>query len=129
MFEKVKPAYIRFGKDKYPYVCDIRVLEQLQNKFEDLLIFEEKLLGIVPYFAENGERDRSKDGKKFPDVDAACSALLMMMEEGANVTASEITLPTLEELKMQGDYSLYEIVEFVHTEYMKNFINGRGRKN
>ncbi|MDO4648074.1 MAG: hypothetical protein Q4B26_05430 [Eubacteriales bacterium] len=129
MFEKVKPEYISFGKDKFPYVCDMRVLEQIQNKYEDLIVFEDKLLGIEPYFAENGDRDRAKDGKKIPDINVACSVLLMMMEEGAYVTASEITLPTLDELKMQGEYSLYEIVEFVHAEYMKNFIAGRGRKN
>ena len=59
MFEKIK--YIELSGEEFPIKCDILVLEKIQDKYEDLSEFENKLNGFTPAVDENGEYKRNEE--------------------------------------------------------------------
>lgn len=121
MFEKLKPEHVEIGTESYPYICDMKVLEQIQEKYGDLTEFEDKVLGLIPFFDSHGERNRKKDKHTIPDVERVCGAMAMMIAEGAEIEGAEIELPTADDLKRQNFIKPIALANLVYAEFVKNF--------
>lgn len=92
MFEKV--SYLTLSDQKYPYKCDILVLEKIQDEYGDLSDFENKLIGFTPAKNEDGSTKRNEDGYMIgvyetPDIKTLKKALFWMVQEGVEIEAEE----------------------------------------
>lgn len=66
---------ITLSGDKIPILCDLSVLEEIQQEFGDILTFSEKLIPI-------NETEDGKKVTKMPDVHAIVFALPRFIDEG-----------------------------------------------
>ena len=66
---------ITLSGDKFPILCDLAILEEIQEEFGDILTFSEKLIPI-------SETNDGKKITKMPDVHAICYALPRFIDEG-----------------------------------------------
>lgn len=92
MFEKVE--HIILSGQEYPIKCDLLVLEKIQEEYQDLNEFENRLTGFVPYRDEDGSIKRNADGymigtSETPDIKTLKKALFWMVQEGADIEAEE----------------------------------------
>ena len=118
MFDK-KLSEIEFGGKKYPYKCDLVVLERIQTEIGDVIEFEESIRGIK----------RQEDGTvKYvvPNVANVCKCFAWMIEEGIEITGEKIEPLTEDDLKRQDEYTLMELSVYAFEEYNKCFLSKRG---
>lgn len=91
MFEGLK--YIELSKEKYPYKCDMCVLEEIQNQY-GLTEFENRLTGFEPELDADGQYQRNEEGNiigryGIPDIRLLNETLCRMVREGLEIQADE----------------------------------------
>jgi len=113
--EKLKE--FELNETLYPYKCSLLVLDRIQREVGDLLEVEDKLRGFVPKVDEDGLIDRTTGKYTLPNVDLTCKCLSWMIEEGIDISGSELTAPTQKELMRQEEYSITELAQVVFREF------------
>ena len=127
MFEKIK--YIELSGEKYPIKCDIFILERIQDKYEDLSEFENRLNGFTPAVDENGEYKRNEEGRLVgfygePKMEALRDALIWMVQEGIEIeqeNGKDIQEVSGKALIRKVDMSPKELAEILHEEFARCF--------
>ena len=127
MFEKIK--YIELSGEEFPIKCDILVLEKIQDKYEDLSEFENKLNGFTPAVDENGEYKRNEEGRLVgfygePKMEALLDALEWMVEEGIEIeqeNGKDIQKASGKALIRKADMTPKELAEILHEEFARCF--------
>lgn len=118
MFENDVKEFEFDGK-VYPYMCTMLVLEKIQKFTGDLMDAEDKLKGFRPKIDADGIMDRLSGRYTLPDIELVAKSLCWMIEEGIEITGSD--LEPLKELdlkrKWTEEYSLVEIAIIVATEF------------
>lgn len=133
MFEKLN--YIELSGKKYPFKCDILVLEQVQEKYGDLAEFENKLSGFVPGVDEDGEYTRNDEGKIMgyygePNMEALGDFLFWTIEEGVEIErdehGTEMEVPEKKKLIRSVDLAPRELMEILRKEFTRCFERKNG---
>lgn len=128
MFEKLN--YIELSGKKYPFKCDILVLERVQEKYGDLAEFENKLSGFVPGVDEDGEYTRNDEGKVMgyygePNMEALGDFLFWTIEEGIEIEreerGEEMKVPEKKKLIRSVDLAPRELMELLRKEFSRCF--------
>lgn len=122
MFEAMR--YIELSGEKYPLKCDILVLERIQEEYEDLSDFENKLTGFQPEVDEVGEFVRNEDGYMvgrygIPDAKTVRKALVWMVQEGLDIEGKESVEE--KELVRKVDISPVELGKLLRNEFSRCF--------
>ena len=129
MFEKDDIKRLDLGGVSYPYVCDLVVLEMLQNEYGDLTEVNYGLRGFVPYKDENGVPDLSKEGTVVtPNVTMVAKAMAAMINEGIEVTGEELDPVTELDMKRQDDWTVFELSAFAWTAFDRSFVPKNRRR-
>lgn len=116
MFEE-KLKEFELNETMYPYKCSLLVLDRIQQEVGDLVEAEDKLRGFKPRVDADGLIDRTTGTWTLPSVDLTCKILSWMIEEGIDISGSELTAPTPKELMRQDEYSLTELAPIVFREF------------
>lgn len=108
---------IELSGDKFPILCDLAVLEEIQAEFGDIIAFSEKLFPIT----------EASDGKKItkmPDVHAITFALPRFIDEGIEAyNAShkiKIEKITQKEIFRRCDLSLIDTAMVIYQELWRS---------
>lgn len=127
MFE-ASPKEIEFDGVKYPYKCSNLVLEKIQQKTGDLAKAHDLIAGFRPKKDADGVEDRTEGTYTFPDISLVCESLAWMIEEGIEISGSELTAPTALEIKRQDEYSLKELAVIVFTDFNECIAGKKTKK-
>lgn len=128
MFEKMN--YIELSGVKYPFKCDMLVLERIQDKYKDLAEFENKLSGFVPGVDEDGEYTRNDEGRIIgyygePKMEALGDFLAWTIEEGIEIereeSGAEMEIPERKKLIRSVDLAPRELMEVLRKEFTRCF--------
>lgn len=124
-----KPETNNFLLDdnEYPIICDLIVLEKIQQKTGDIIKAEDLLRGFVPRVDSDGVIDRTVGTWTIPDIDLVTFTLAAMIEEGREVTGGDGSIPTTDDLKRQSEYGITELAKIVW-EPFENCIAGPVKK-
>lgn len=133
MFEK--PNYIELSGVKYPYKCDMFVLERFQDKYGDLSEVENKLRGFTPKRDETGEIEKDENGNIWgvygePNMTVLMDALAWMVEEGIDIereTGKEIEPVERKTLIRSVDVAPRELGNALHEEFKRCFARKNGK--
>lgn len=122
MFETMN--YIKLSGEKYPLKCDILVLEKIQEEYEDLSDFENKLTGFRPEVDGDGEIVKNKEGYMvgrygIPDAKTVRKALTWMIQEGLDIEGKELVEE--KELVRKVDISPMELGKLLRNEFSRCF--------
>ena len=122
MFETMR--YVELSGEKYPLKCDILVLEKIQEEYEDLSDFENKLTGFQPDLDEEGEIVRNEEGymvgrNGIPDAKTVRKALTWMVQEGLEIEGKEKI--DEKEIARKVDVSPVEIGKQLREEFSRCF--------
>lgn len=101
---------------EYPYICDMVVLERIQEKYTDLIAVEDGLRGFVPRVDADGVIDRTVGNYTIPRIGMVCDILSWMIAEGLDITGSEAAAPSPTDLKRSG-YGITEMAAIVFEEF------------
>ncbi|UWP60433.1 hypothetical protein [Ruminococcus gauvreauii] len=126
MFDEMQ--YLELSGEKYPYKCDILVLEKIQEEFGDLSDFDNGLLGFEAKYDENGNVVTNEEGfavgvTKIPNIKCVNSALYWFIQEGLAIEGKPGVMR--DELLRKVDLSPKEMGSLLHEELMRCFA----RKN
>lgn len=117
MIFETKPNTITLSGNELPFKCDNIVLEQLQEMYGDVFLYEEKLLGAYTEENKKGENVTRYSGK--PDTKAINDGLYLMVCEGLDIAGEEpIDRKTL--IRMI-DMHPVELTKVLHDEFMTCF--------
>lgn len=116
---------IEISGKEYPIKCDMVVLERIQKEYGDIRKYENSILGLVPYYDEDGNRDESRDENTIPDIETVCKSLSWMIEEGVEISGQELEIPDEKALMRQDDFSPTELALEVWKEFSKSFLSKR----
>lgn len=116
--------YIKLSGEKYPLKCDILVLEKIQEEYEDLSDFENKLTGFRPEVDEDGEIVKNEEGYMvgrygIPDAKTVRKALTWMIQEGLDIEGKELVEE--KELVRKVDISPMELGKLLRNEFSRCF--------
>lgn len=134
MFEKLN--YIELSGIKYPFKCDMLVLERIQDKYKDLAEFENKLSGFVPGVDEDGEYTRNDEGRIIgyygePNMEALGDFLAWTIEEGIEIereeSGAEMEIPERKKLIRSVDLAPRELMEILRKEFSRCFERKNGK--
>lgn len=134
MFEKMN--YIELSGVKYPFKCDMLVLERIQDKYKDLAEFENKLSGFVPGVDEDGEYTRNDEGRIIgyygePNMEALGDFLAWTIEEGIEIereeSGAEMEIPERKKLIRSVDLAPRELMEILREEFSRCFKRKNGK--
>lgn len=134
MFEKLN--YIELSGVKYPFKCDMLVLERIQDKYSDLAEFENKLSGFVPRVDEDGEYTKNNEGRIIgyygePNMEALGDFLVWTIEEGIEIEreehGTEAELPERKKLIRSVDLAPRELMEILRKEFSRCFERKNGK--
>ncbi len=89
-----KLTYIEVGKEKYPIKCDNLVLQQIQEEFGSVRLFEMALIGLVADKNPDGTDKRDDKGQLIlkhvePSIKAINFGLPLMVNEGLEIEAEQ----------------------------------------
>ena len=112
----------------YPILCDLIVLEKIQNEVGDIIAAEDKIRGFVPRMDADGVIDRTVGTWTIPDISLTCQALVWMMEEGQAVTEGKEEIPTVDDLKRQDEYTITDMALIVFEEF-ETCISGKKKRD
>ena len=133
MFEKLN--YIELSGVKYPFKCDMLVLERIQDKYS-VAEFENKLSGFVPGVDEDGEYTRNDEGRIIgyygePNMEALGDFLIWTIEEGIEIEreerGTETELPERKKLIRSVDLAPRELMEILRKEFSRCFERKNGK--
>lgn len=126
---KKEMNYIELSGESYPIKCDMIVLEQLQDIFGSIEVFEEKILGYYVKKDENGEKVLDASGEsvlvsKIPDPMAVGTALELFTAEGLEIEEK----PPVERktLLRKVDKRYTDLAMELHAEFMRCFERKNG---
>lgn len=127
MFDTLK--YIDLSGTKYPYKCDLFLLEKIQEEYKDLTEYENMLTGFIPNLDEDGEIVRNEEGLMIgrygaPNLGFLREALYDMIAEGIEIArekGEEYELPDKEHILRKVDMSPRELGEALHKEFLRCF--------
>lgn len=127
MFEN-ELTYITLSGRDFPIRCDMKVLEEIQDKYSDLVKFENLIYPHTPALDKDGKQKKNKEGDLLynigmPNIKAVNDALYFMVSEGLQVSGDEPV--ERNELLVYVDVSPQTIGEILAEEYDKCFV----RKN
>lgn len=117
---------ITINKVKYPYKCDLIVLESIQKEYRDIFEFERKLKGLEYQLDKNGNRLYDTDGTPIYDrvhfdIRALNLMLPLMINEGLQIdawqTGKAVELVDSEEIIRKCDIPLYDLWGMAVEEY------------
>ena len=91
---EIKVDHITIGDNKFPVYCDLRVLEQIQDKYETVSKYERALLGQEIVYDDDGNPLRNEDGSiektyREPSVKAIVTGLYLMVKEGQKIESKQ----------------------------------------
>lgn len=123
MFEKVN--HIKLSGEIYPIRCDMAVLEKIQDKYGDLIAFEDLIYKFEPKVDKNGNPVKSKEGLivgtyGYPKISAVNDALYWFVEEGMDIEEPGKTI-SKKELIRNVDLTPIDLAKVVHDEYVRCF--------
>lgn len=89
-----KLTYIEVGKEKYPIKCDNLVLQQIQEEFGSVRLFEMELIGLATDKNPDGTDKRDDKGQLIlkhvePSIKAINFGLPLMVNEGLEIEAEQ----------------------------------------
>lgn len=89
-----KLTYIEVGKEKYPIKCDNLVLQQIQEEFGSVRLFEMSLIGLAAEKNPDGTDKRDDKGQIIlkhvePSIKAINFGLPLMVNEGLEIEAEQ----------------------------------------
>ena len=89
-----KLTYIEVGKEKYPIKCDNLVLQQIQEEFGSVRLFEMVLIGLAAEKNPDGTDKRDDKGQIIlkhvePSIKAITFGLPLMVNEGLEIEAEQ----------------------------------------
>ena len=89
-----KLTYIEVGKEKYPIKCDNLVLQQIQEEFGSVRLFEMELIGLAADKNPDGTDKRDDKGQLIlkhvePSIKAINFGLPLMVNEGLEIEAEQ----------------------------------------
>lgn len=89
-----KLTYIEVGKEKYPIKCDNLVLQQIQEEFGSVRLFEMELIGLATDKNPDGTDKRDDKGQFIlkhvePSIKAINFGLPLMVNEGLEIEAEQ----------------------------------------
>lgn len=118
MFENDVKEFVFDGKT-YPYKCTMVVLEKIQQFTGDLMTAEDKLRGFRPKIDADGVMDRLSGTYTLPDIELVAKSLCWMIEEGIEITGSDMEPLSELELKRKWseNYSLTDVSIIAMTEF------------
>lgn len=126
-------SYIKIGRKEYPILCNIIVLEGLQNKYGTLTDYEYALRGITEVVDEDGVPVKDESGNNIleygtPSIEAIMDGIYPSICEGINyyneINEESMEIPT--ELQIKRcivsimDMSLKFFKEFIKCFEVKN---------
>ena len=131
MFDKLN--YIELSGEKYPYKCDLFLLEKIQEEYEDLSEYENMLMGFSPKRDDDGGIVRNEKGLmvgtyEIPNISLLKEALYDMISEGIEIAKEEgKEYPPIhkDRILRKVDMSPKELSELLHEEFSRCFA----RKN
>ena len=108
-----------FNGKAYPYKCTMLVLEKIQQHTGDLMAANDKLRGFRPKVDADGVMDRLSGTYILPDIELVAKSLCWMIEEGIDITESDIEPLKENELKRGWgeEYSLADVALLVVGEF------------
>lgn len=117
--------HITLSGKEYPVKCDMLVLEKIQDKFEDISEFENRLMGFTPSKNADGTNKRDKNGNTLgitgvPDIRALNFALCEMVREGLEIEGAK-EIPSDKEILQSVDLTPQELSEKLHEEFILCF--------
>lgn len=122
MLGKEDVSRIELDGVSYPYICDLYVLEKLQDERGDLTHVDYELRGFEPWRDANGVADMSKEGTRtVPKVGLVVKALLWMIEEGIAITGEDLTIDE-KTIRYQDDYTVVELAVKAWTAFNDSFV-------
>lgn len=112
-----KLTYIETGKDRYPIKCDNLVLQQIQEEFGSVRLFEMALIGLTTEKNPDGTDKRDDKGQIIlkhvePSIKAINFGLPLMVNEGLEIEAEQKNT----EFKHLEDK---EVVRSIQVPYLK----------
>lgn len=120
---------IDIGEKRYPILCDLNVLETLQDEFGSISEFERKLIGLE-YVMEDGKYKYTSEGKPEmklvdPSLKAIRIALVEMVNEGIAYEAYQkgTTWEMVEEIDILAHCTMPygDLSSLLHEEYKRCF--------
>lgn len=121
---------IEIGGKKFPILCDLNVLETIQEEFGTVNEFERALLGLKLVKNEDGTQAYREDGSPKmelvePSIKAIKIALVEMVNEGIAYTAFNEgkSWEMMEDLELLAICTIpyTELAETLHNEYKRCF--------
>ena len=122
MFEKMNE--ITLSGEVYPLRCDMVVLEQIQDAYGTVEVFEERLLPYKKRRGEDGDVVLDADGdpvydSKIPDIGVVNRALELFVREGLEIQGKK--LEDSNTLLRKVDIACTPLALLLHGEFMRCF--------
>lgn len=120
-----KPQYITIAGEQVPIWCDLFVINEIQEKYGLVSVFERKLIGL-PEDAGAGKVTEMGE----PSVDAILFALPLMIREGykkaesienTGCATSHKTKEDIEKILLNADVPFMKLAEAMHEAYRRCF--------
>lgn len=133
MFEKLN--YITLSGEQFPIWCGMEVLERIQEEYQDLTEFEDKLEKFIPDTDEEGKVKRNENGLipghyEMPNIKALNDGLYWMVSAGMEIEAEMEKEPLKKmdrkQLLRKVDLNPYELGKLLHKEFARCFERKNG---
>jgi hypothetical protein len=121
---------IEMNGKKYPFYCDLNVLELIQDNFKSVNQFERDILGLSPIRDEDGEVKRNDKGEILheqiePRIKAVAFGVFVMIREGQRIrereTGEKSPEITMEDIREGCRTSFIDLSVKVAEEFNKCF--------
>lgn len=106
-----------FRGDSFPIRCDLLVLEKIQERVGDIMDAENMIRGFKPRVDSDGVVDTTVGRWTIPSIGLVTQSLVWMMEEARAVTNGQYSIPSVQDLKQQDDYTINELATIVYREF------------
>lgn len=106
-----------FRGNVFPIRCDLLVLEKIQDKVGDIMDAENLIRGFKPRVDSDGVVDTTTGRWTIPSIGLVTQSLVWMMEEARAVTNGQYSIPSVQDLKQQDDYTINELATIVYREF------------
>lgn len=135
MYEEV--TRVKIGTVDVPIRCDINVLCALQNKFETLARFEQKLIGMNPILNADGSFKYNSDGTLVykmsePSFDAIAFSFPLLAREGIEQLreqGEEFTDLEWKESFKDADFDYIQVALAINSEFQRCFHRKKKKMN
>ena len=118
-----------FRGDSFPIRCDLLVLEKIQDKVGDIMDAENEIRGFKPRVDSDGVVDTTTGRWTIPSIGLVTQSLVWMMEEAREITNGQYGIPSVKDLKQQGDYTISELATIVYKEFSSCIAGKKKKKN